>query len=54
MALADLISDLDETHDYLIGRCEAGDNDELDHLGHMADVIEAAAKLLWSISQQRR
>jgi hypothetical protein len=49
MRLDDMIADLDEVGDYLIGRCEAGDNNELDHLGAMADAIATAAKLLWSI-----
>jgi hypothetical protein len=49
MIIADMIADLDEVGDYLIGRCAAGDNDELDRLGGMADAVAAAAGLLWRL-----
>jgi hypothetical protein len=49
MLLADMIADLDEVGDYLIGRCEAGDNDELDRLNRLADAVAAAADLLFSL-----
>jgi hypothetical protein len=49
MILANLISDLDETHDYLVDRCADGANDEFDRLGGMADAIAAAANLLFAL-----
>jgi hypothetical protein len=52
MKLADLVADLDEVGDYLIGRCAAGDNDELDHLGRMADAVMAAADYLFALRRE--
>jgi hypothetical protein len=49
MRITDMIADLDAIGTYLIGRCAAGDNDELDHLGRMADVVAAAADFLFAL-----
>jgi hypothetical protein len=49
MIITDMIAGLDAACDYLIGRCEDGDNDEIDSVGHMADAIAAAAEFLYAI-----
>jgi hypothetical protein len=49
MLLADIVADLDEVADFLIDRCAAGDNDELDRLGGMADAVRGAADYLFAL-----